>query len=299
MPVVKATLHTAMPPTVHVLKPPQSSVLPPADWALDGKYGHMAFEAGDAGRLVRLAEVLRWLQSSRGLPRTDALKLLCDGLSVEVMGSLYWLVLTNWAVPVSPTHTFGFMTTEQIAASEERVRQQQYQAWLRQQRQNNSFGTSFNRFGAALTMQNGQISTKHAEPVEPGLPALLKYLRGWWVVSTRRGTTCDVLDDLKIRHATTLAIRLDKAYEVWGYGSVANAPLSAEKQPASAEWTGERLAAQRAVFVAAGNRDFTKRLAALSGLEEREIRRLIGEFNASKTDVKPQTVWPSQIIKKR
>lgn len=213
MPVVKAPLHTAMPPIVHVLKPHKSSVLLPADWALDGKFGHMAFETGDAGRLVRLAEVLRWLQSSRGLPRTDALKLLCDGLNAEVMGWLYWLQPTTWAVPVSPAHTFGYATAEQIAVRKEKDGQQQRQAWLERERQNNRFGTS-------MTAINGRISTSYPEPTEPGLPALLKYLQGWWTLSTRRGATCDVLDDLKIRHATTLAIRLDKAHALWDYGRI-------------------------------------------------------------------------------
>jgi hypothetical protein len=453
MPVVKAPLHTAMPPTVHVLKPHKSIVLPPADWALDGKFGHMAFEASDAGRLVRLAEVLRWLQSSRGLPRTDALKLLCDGLNAEVMGWLYWLQETTWAVPVSPIHTFGFMTTEQIAASEERSRQQQYQAWLRQQRQNNSFGTSFNRFGAALTVQNGRISTKRSEPVEPGLPALLKYLRGYWGQSQLRGATCDALDDKRIPNATLLAIRLDKAYELWrygrivatvndnelkqaeppdswsvhspvgllrcgplpadrlvrlvdvvqwfvtdretprlsavqrvcdvinadalgwlyhvnegtyavapdtssgfiaflpgtgtnaekvaysfatqiqavcgngnwpggvlaanehpcaalactinrayelwDYGTVVNAPLLAETQPASKEWSGEMLAAQLAVFKADGKPAHMKRLATLSGLNDRKIRHLIAGVKTPKTDVKLDTVWVGRAIKNR
>lgn len=150
-----------------------------------------------------------------------------------------------------------------------------------------------------MTITNGRISTSYPEPTEPGLTALLKYLQGYWVQSKLRGGTCDALDDRRIPLANLLAIRLDKAYEFWGYGSVATAPLLAETQAASAEWTGERLATQHAVFLASGYRDPTKRLAILSGLEETKIRRLMKPFKSSKDDVKPRTVWHSQIIKNR
>lgn len=292
MPIVNASTATLKQSNVSVFKPSLSKVLPPADWVLEGEFGHMAFEAGDAGRLARLADVLRWLQSSRALPRSEALKLLCDGLNAEVMGWLYWLQAISWALPVPLAHTFGYKTAEQIAELKERAGQQQRQAWLRNQRQNG-------RFGMPLTVFDGRIRTGYPEPTEPGLPALLKYLRGYWVQPKLQNATCDALDDRRIPLATFLAIRLDKAYEVWGYGTVVTAPLSAETQPASADWTGERLAKQHAVFVVAGHRDPTKRLAILSGLEETKIRRLISPFKSPKTDVGLNSVWSSPVNKKR
>ena len=212
MPPPKKTPPSPGSVNVYAMRP--APVKPLSDWRLEGEFGHMAFEAGNTGRLVRLADVLRWLQSSRSLPRTDALKLLCDGLNVEAMGWLYWLQATTWAVPVSPVYTFGYATAEQIAVRKETDGRQQRQAWLERERQNN-------RFCTPMTAISGRISTSYPEPTEPGLPALLKYLQGWWTLSTRRGGTCDVLDDLKIRYATTLAIRLDKAHALWDYGRTA------------------------------------------------------------------------------
>lgn len=214
MPTIEKNTPSPASSNVRMLNPAGVRVQPPADWRLEGDFGHMAFEAGEAGRLVRMADVLRWLQSSREIPRSDALEVLCDAMPAAVMGWLYWVRETAFAAPVPPTFTFGHLTTEQIADRKVKDRQNAIQAGLERERQ-------FGRFGARPTMQGGLISLGNPEPTEPGLPALLKYLRVWWVLSKRRGASCDVLDDLKIRHATTLAIRLDKAHALWGYGSTA------------------------------------------------------------------------------
>jgi hypothetical protein len=209
---------------VHPLNPIPVRVQPPADWKLKGEFGYMAFEAGEAGRLVRLAEILRWLESSREIPRSNALELLCDGMPAQVMGWLYWLNETEFATPVPTTSTFGFLTAEQIADRKIKDRQNAIQAGLERERQ-------FGRFGSRPTMQGGLISLGYPEPTEPGSPALLKYLRNWWVLSKRRGATCDVLDDPKIRYATTLAIRLDKAHGLWGYGHTVNCVMVDDTVP--------------------------------------------------------------------
>ena len=290
---MKAPLHTPMPPIVHVLKPPLSSVLPPDDWALDGKFGHMAFEVGNTGRLVRLADVLRWLQASRALPRSEALKLLCDGMPGEVMGWLYRVELTNWAVSVPAADTFGFLTAAQITARKDKDAREHSQALFRRHQQNG-------RYSTPMTVNNGRISTgEYPAPTEPGLPALLKRLNAYWrLLEWNRNAGCDMLDEPR-SILTTLAIPLDKAHEFWGYGTVVTAPLSAEKQPASKEWTGERLAAHRAVFEADGKAAPMKRLAAFTGLSDRKIRRLIEAVEAPKTDVKLNSVWSSLVNKKR
>ena len=292
MSVVKAPMHTAMPPIVHVLRPPQLRVLPPDDWALDGKFGHMAFEAGDSGRLVRLADVLRWLQASRALPRSEALKLLCDGMPAEVMGWLNRLQPDDYAIAVSSNYAFNYETAEQIAARQFQDRQNAIRKGLELER-------SYGRFGVPVAVVGGRVSFGYPEPTEPGLPALLKRLQSWrGQTKLIRGATCDVLDDPRSM-LTTLAIPLDKAHVFWVYGTVVTAPLSAETQPASKEWTGERLAAHRAVFEADGKAAPMKRLAAFTGLSDRKIRRLIEAVEAPKTDAKLNSVWSRQVIKKR
>lgn len=218
MPPVKKTPSSPAPFNVHMLKaapaPAPSKVQPPDDWMLEGQFGHMAFEAGEGGRLVRLADVLRWLQSSQEIPHTDALQVLCDRMPAEVMGWLYWLQPTARATPVPTAHQFGYSTAEQIAARKEKDRRDAIQQGLERERQ-------YGRFGTPLTTQNGRISFGYPEPTEPGLPALLKYLRGWWALPRKkRLSTCDILDDPELPTLTRMAIRLDKAHELWGYGSV-------------------------------------------------------------------------------
>ena len=173
----------------------------------------MAFEDGDNGRLVRLADVLRWLQSSREVPRTKALKLLCDEMPAEVMGWLYWLHPTDYATAVSSNYAFNYETAELIAARKAQDRQNAIQKGLELER-------SYGRFGVPAAVVGGRISVGYPEPTEPGLPALLKRLQSLWVLTKfNRAATCDVLDDPRTRvHA--LAIRLDKAHALWVYGRV-------------------------------------------------------------------------------
>lgn len=195
---------------VHALKPGPAPVQPPEGWELEGEFGHMAFEAGELGRLVRLADVLKWLQSSREIPRSEALRVLCDRMPPEIMGWLYWLKPTLYAIPVEENFAFGYATAEQIAARKLKDQQDARQRGLELE-----WGGS--RFGP-VTMRGGRIGSGYQEPTEGGQVALLKYLQGWWGLSKRRGATCDILDDPRIRYATTLAIRLDKANELWVYG---------------------------------------------------------------------------------
>lgn len=221
--------HSPVQSNVHALKPAPAMVQPPEGWVLKGEFGHMAFEAGELGRLVRLADVLKWLESSSEIPRSDALQLLCDLMPAEVMGWLYWLRPGLYAIPVAANCTFGYATAAQIEEQKATARQNALEAARREDGY---------RWGGSprFLVVNGKITTKYPEPTEPGLPALLKRLQRWRALSTRRGATVDVLDDPKTHYATTLAIRLDKAHELWRYGRLvgqAQAVEVAEAEPAT------------------------------------------------------------------
>ena len=53
---------------------------------------------------------------------------------------------------------------------------------------------------------------------------------------------------------------------------------------AGSEWTGEKLAAQQNLFKAQGHRDFAKRTWGLAGIQERDGRRLVKEYQDSLTN---------------
>ena len=86
-----------------------------------------------------------------------------------------------------------------------------------------------------------------SEAIEPGVPALLKLLQTYWTSKKFNAVAKDeVLDDPRFKQLTPLAIRLDKAFEIWGYGRVLSATEGAEKTASaatdtSAEWTDQRI----------------------------------------------------------
>ena len=198
---------------VHPLKPGASTVQPLEGWALESPFGHMAFEPGDGGRLIRLADVVKWLQSSREVSRSEAVELLCAALPDDVTSGLYWLAGKNQGkarlIPVD--FSFGFETAKQIEARETKRQQNIADAALKRQIRSG-------RFGVGLNNSNEPIKTNYPTPTAPGLPALLKRLRGDWSLSKLAVSTCDILDDPKIGYATFLAIPINKAHALWGYG---------------------------------------------------------------------------------
>lgn len=259
-------------------QPPQ--IEPPEGvFDLRSAFGFMAFKEGNEGRLVRLAEVLRWIEHSQSLPRVAALKKLCDGLQPEAMQWLYWLRDTDYATPVPPDHLFGYKTADELRleqiSREQKCDQQQWE-----NSQTNSLGVPRPQWNAV----SGSLTFVDQEATEPGLPALLKALQAYW---TRKkfnaAAKVEILDDLRFKHLTPLAIRLDKAHEIWGYGRDVSATEGADATAsaatsASSEWTGERLSKEQIAIKAKGHKDWTKQLVQISGVEETEIRRRIKKF---------------------
>ena len=106
---------------IAVLKPRPGSIEPPEDWRLQSPFGFMRFDSSPAGRVVRLADVLRWLEESRSLPRQAALKAFCAAMPHDVVAYLYKLDKTDYAKPLAPDAMFGYMTAEQAKGGAERA----------------------------------------------------------------------------------------------------------------------------------------------------------------------------------
>lgn len=203
-------------------KPAQQAVTPPDGWALQSPFGFMRYDATPAGLLVRLADVLHWLESTRSLPRVAALETLCEAMPLDVVSWLYWVRPTDYAQPVPVNFMFGWMTAAQIEAKRQADIADSIRRGLQRERENQSNG----RFGATWHFQSAdrKITAILPEPTEPGRPALLKLIRHCWVHSKRTPlSTCDILDDPKMRNLVNLAIRLDKAAAIWGYGQILRA----------------------------------------------------------------------------
>ena len=49
----------------------EGPIVPPTEWQQNTALGYMGFDATTAGRLVRLADVVRWFESAKALPRSN------------------------------------------------------------------------------------------------------------------------------------------------------------------------------------------------------------------------------------
>ena len=122
---------------------------------------------------------------------------------------------------------------------------------------------------------------------ECGLAGALTYMRSSWGGSAAPGEGNFCGQSL----LEPLAIHLDKAAALWGYGQVAQ--VAAAPTSDGDEWTGERLAAEKAKFKADGKGKFMKRLAAFTGVPMREISRRIDDEGLGKSRRTAATWAPS------
>ena len=201
---------------VHKLNRGISKVQPREGWTLEGPLGHMAFKGGEDGRLERLAEVVKWLQLSCELPRSEAVAKLCDELPADAMGWLYTLQGKNkgFATPVPEACQFGYKTAQQIAKSRESDRIAAMNKALRE----DQAGLGYTR---PFVMAHGKISTPNTRPTEPGLPSLIRYLSAFFgAVGRSREPDYEVLDDPRACPAAWLAIPVEKAHALWRLGRV-------------------------------------------------------------------------------
>lgn len=182
----------------------------------------MRVDATPAGLLVRLADVLHWLEKTHSLPRVVALEEMCKAMPPDVVSWLYWVQPGDYAKPVPVEWMWGGRTAAQIEAKRKADIADSTRKGLQRERENQRNG----RFDATWHFESigKQITMTPPEPTEPGLPALLKILGKYWKQSRRtRLSTCDILDDPTMTNLVNLAIRLDKAAAIWGYGQILRA----------------------------------------------------------------------------
>jgi hypothetical protein len=215
-----STLAIAGKPKAHPIKPSNQAIALPDGWALHSPFGFMGIDATPAGRLVRLADVLHWLEKSRSLPRVAALAVLCEAMPREVVSWLYWVRPSDYAKPVPVDWMWGYMTAAQIEAKRQADEWAGMRSVMARERKFDRWGESPSRWH----IEGGKISFATPQPTEPGKPALLKILRKWWVhPKYKKLSTCDILDDPAMTNLVNLAIQLDKAAALWGYGEILKA----------------------------------------------------------------------------
>ena len=186
--------------------------VPPA-WKLETEFGFMQAAGSPPVDLVRLATVLRWIETTQKIPRLHALTTLCDAMPEDIMNWLFWVQPGDYAKPV-PVDCLFFEKSR--LSDSPRFNESEHEYWISE-----LYGGP--RFGEVFSFR------KHINPTEPGLTALKQVINTNWKPSGKK-RVIEILDDPKGKYLTPLSISLIKAAEIWGYGVIAESkPESQEK----------------------------------------------------------------------
>lgn len=217
----------------------------PLQWQVTAGGLHMRTDATDAGRLVLLADVLRWLMSEAQWPRGEAVEQLCTALAAASPAPQLFKARPDVraAELQGDAARFGFHTEESWAVLE-------LGKEVEARRQRDPFmssdsgdgGGAFNHWGSLTArgwegiramVQRGErpsvvnIQEREKHLSAPGLPSAVRYIGENWTRAPRWSATqgAHVRDPLDNHqgHAFGLSVRLADAVALWGLGHAAPA----------------------------------------------------------------------------
>ncbi|MGC4059872.1 MAG: hypothetical protein QM749_03025 [Aquabacterium sp.] len=217
----------------------------PDNFAQADGFGFKGMDSTPGGRVVRLGDVVRWLESTRPCPQSEAIDLVLNALQPDHMPALCELDRAGkHARPIDVDGRFGCPTQDELSA-----------AWARRK----AGGATQWRYANAPAGSGG-VYTLVPEPgseggpavaTAPGLPALLDMVKRELKKPAmgKLGPAASPIDDSG-NQAGRLAILLTVAYELWWRGCPRQqgASIVVEDEPASdALKTFAQLAAFRKV----------------------------------------------------
>ena len=254
----------------NIVKP---AIKPPESWNQKTTFGFMGFDSTEGGRLVRLADVLRWLgEHPSPMPYALALEALCSNMPSDVMQWIYQVQPGGgYAQPLPVGFMFGYMTKKQIEDSNLKARQSAIQRDLMAQRKTS-------RYGEGWHMEAGKVTITSQQPVEPGLPALLKCIRATWTSEAHKG---EPSIDNKKATLSFLAVPFGIAERHWGWGYVVKGE-AVENSP-SVDKAVELAALLSAYEKRSSIKTVTReQFASDRGLTVPNLKKLLGEAKASR-----------------
>ena len=218
---------------------------PPDGYKVRTQWGLLRSDGTDAGRLVRLADLVLWMMDTQELPCGEAVDLVCGVLESKAAIPLFMVDETGWAKPLDVANRFDYQPVT-IGGS--------------------GFWESF-------------AEPSKANPSDCGVAGAIRGMRRFWTTTP----DCSVYEAVGLEClATPLRIAFEvwgygevvaPAADVHSLVLVPVAtPVS---EPAHDEWDGARLLARRDELKGQGVRKFNPELQMLSGLGDREIRRRI------------------------
>ena len=192
---------------------PQPHIEPPegSGWTVHGPHGSHRFKEGPGGRVVRLADVVRWLMNVRELPLAVAVDRVCAALEGDAPPLVYRINSNGWAVPGdSASKWFKFLSCKPGEPDIASMAPRSAHAWL-----------------AARSIRAAFLIAPHdlARCVNGNGPGEIEYdskVESPIEFSERRGG-CGVIE----------AVDFATAHALWGWGTVAAPATLADTVPAA------------------------------------------------------------------
>lgn len=222
-------------------------------WCLYSAGLFMRADSTDAGQLVRLADVVRWLMHRDSLPIVEAVESVCSTLESALPApSLFSAVEHRWASPMKPDDSFGFFTEETIARAKRIVEPiaQGESTPMHPIKLKDYAPIQFLIGGVKPvvdrdTAQQALDYLNKVKPVQPGALAAAQYMRDFWAIDgwgsyfSRRDWPSDATLDKRELKTCGLSVRIADAAALWGWGralelvsapQVAAAPLDTQAE---------------------------------------------------------------------
>lgn len=268
------------------------TTLDPGTWRQKSAGLFMRTDATEAGKMVRLADVVRWLMHAGDLPIVPAVKALCEKLtSLDPAPQLYGAREADWALPLRPDNAFGYFTDESLSTANRLV--QSIAAGnvdpMHPVKLSERARSEFSVKGVApVTRETAPDLLKKLDSirvVQPGLPAAVRYMDEhwaigvgwWWYFSGCPAIGERALDDSKLS-TYNLCMSLQDAITHFGFGMRVQAasPFPLADWPAlvayrkahvGSSWAdGNQIAIGKARFEALGGNEPNQKTKTLIGM---------------------------------
>jgi hypothetical protein len=250
----------------------------------------MQADATEAGKLVRLADVVLWLIVAKELPRKVAVEKLCDALEAASTPPALFLAQDGaYAMPADDA-AFGYYTEARLTEAREvdaQQRRQEADPWqfnLPEERQGGYAAARPSEDWQPLTVVRhlGRRDLSKVVPVLPGVPAALRLMRNNWMWARRRAVSSDAEAFSHARlPGRAIAVRIADAARLWGWGAGASTVVASTDD----EWTPARMARRHAELKARGVADPTKQVAREAGIGGKDptgsVRHILRKYRAA------------------
>lgn len=189
-------------------------IKPADEWKHKTTFGFMGFNDTPAGRLVRLADVLKWgMNNPVQRPYSAALKDFCSAIPNDAMEWLYQVNM-DYAKSIDSKNNFGFHPP---------IPEDQLKANI----QNNQRGKIFHHITTASGRHfkpAASARTDNSKACLPGVPSLVRTIGESW--SRESSPDGRMMCDSEKLPINFLAIPFEKAHQHWGWGVLQEAPKS-------------------------------------------------------------------------